>query len=339
LPTDELREAAFWEPLPDGRVRCKTCPNLCERGDGEVTLCKTRVNRNGRLYTLTYGKPCVLVVDPLSKNPLYHVDPGQSAIGTATAGCNLVCKYCQNWDIAQVGPWRTKNMDATPQQLVAKVKDRGLRWLTFSYTEPVACLEYALETARLARQSGIRIAVCTAGYICDEPLQELMKYTDAFSVTLKGYTETFYREVCGCALDDVWQTIRTIARSKRWMEVAVLIVPGMNDEDQGFRSIARSLARLDPDIPLHFLRFSPAYKLKNLQPTPLKTLERAHAVAVQEGVKHAYLDLSGHRASATYCSRCKQALITRAGFAVIRNDLRRGCCPTCRTRLPGFFPA
>ena len=332
-----LKEASFWESLDNGRTRCLTCPNLCEREEGEITLCKTRINRGGKLYSLTYGRPCMICVDPLSKNPLYHVDPGSNAIGVATAGCNLTCKYCQNWDIAQVGPWKTRNMDVSPDELIKKVKDRGLKWITFSYTEPVAYYEYAVDIAKLAKKNGLCVSVVTAGFLCAKPLQELMKYVDAFSVTLKGYTKAFYKDVCGCNLDDVWKSIVTMSRSKRWMEVVTLIIPGMNDEDRGLTSIARSIARLNKNIPLHFLRFTPAYKMKQLQPTPLKTLERARSLALKQGLRYVYIDLSGHEAANTFCPQCKKVVIERAGFSVISNRLKNGRCSYCGAEIAGVF--
>lgn len=329
------REAMFWKQLGNGRVQCTICPNQCTVREGESTFCNSRINYDGKLQSLTYSRPCMLSIDSLAKNPLYHVDPGQDAIGIATAGCNLTCKYCQNWDISQTGPWKTRNMDVSPANLIAKVKKRNLRWITFSYTEPTAYFEYALDVARLAKNSGIHVAICTAGYINERPLRELMKYTDAFSVTLKGYDKDFYRDVCGCDLAVVWKSIKTIAQSDCWMEVVNLVVPGLNDETEGLRSIARSLAGLDKEIPLHFLRFSPAFKLKHLQPTPVKTLERAHKVAREEGLHHVYIDLSGHASSRTICSRCGVVLIERAGFKVISNRLRNGRCPKCHKSLPG----
>ena len=238
---------------------------------------------------------------------------------------------------AKVGTWKTENMDVSPAQLIRKVQDRDLKWLTFSYTEPTAYYEYAIDTAKLAKKSGINVAVCTSGFICGKPLHEMLKYVDAFSVTLKGYTQEFYRDMCGCNLDDVWNTIGTISGSKRWMEVVTLIVPGFNDEDAGLKTIAGSLARLSRDIPLHFLRFSPAYKLKHLQPTPLQTLERAHSIALKEGLRYVYIDLSGHQAANTYCPQCKKLLIERAGFAVVGNRLKNSHCPYCTTRIPGIF--
>jgi len=327
----------FWEAVDDGTVKCTTCPNFCRRGEGGITQCKTRINRGGKLYSLTYDSPCLIREDPLAKNPLYHATPGASAIGVATAGCNLSCKYCQNWEISQVGPRGTKNMDVTADELVGKARDRGLEWITFSYTEPVAYLEYAIDVARAARKHGVKIAIATAGYICPGPLAELARHTDAFSVTLKGYTEKFYREVCGCGLRDVQRAISTIARSGKWMEVATLIVPGLNDDADGLRAIARFVARAGRDIPLHFLRFSPAYKLRNLPPTPLKTLETARAAALEEGLRYVYIDLSGHSAANTVCPACGTALIERAGFTVIRNNLKYGGCPRCSRRIPGLW--
>jgi pyruvate formate lyase activating enzyme len=333
---EDLREAIFWEPLEDGRVRCLTCPNECVREEGGVTACRTRINRGGKLYSLTHGRPCVVFQDPLEKNPLYHVTPGQEALGVGTAGCNLRCLYCQNWEFSQYGPWETRNMDLPPEALVERAQSRGLKWITFSYTEPVACLEYALDVARLATRSGLRCAVVTAGFINPKPLEALIECGAAFSVTLKGYDDRFYRDVIACPRDSVWQTIRTIARSGRWLEVVNLIVPTMNDDPIGIRSIARSLAQLDPDIPLHFLRFAPAYKLRHLPPTPRETLEQARDAAQKEGLRYVYLaNLPGHEGASTLCPSCRRVLIERVGFKVLRNDVRGGRCPACHARVPG----
>jgi pyruvate formate lyase activating enzyme len=333
------REALFWEPVEGGKARCLTCPNRCLREEGGVTACHTRINRGGKLLTLTYGRPCEINQDSLAKNPLYHVDPGAEAIGIATAGCNLTCKYCQNFAISQVGPDQTKNFDLTPEQVAQKAAERKLKWITFSYTEPVAYLEYLVDTAKAASKAGLRVAAATAGFICEEPLKELIRHVDAFSVTLKGYTPEFYRDVCGCNLDDVQKSIATIAASGKWMEVVTLIVPGMNDEDKGIQWIARAVAKVNRDIPLHFLRFEPQYKLKHLPRTPIATLEKARELALKEGLNYVYLDLSGHQASNTACARCGKVLIERAaGFSVIANRVRNGKCPQCSTRIPGLFP-
>jgi pyruvate formate lyase activating enzyme len=333
-----MPEATFWEKTGTGQVRCTTCPNRCERGEGGVTACRTRVAKGGRLYTLTYGKPCLVCSDPLTKNPLYHVDPGASAVGAATAGCNLTCKYCQNFDISQNGPEKTRNMDLPPEQLVAKVSERKLRWLTFSYTEPTAYLEYAVAAARVARKNGIRVAMATAGYISEPALDELIKCTDAFSLTLKGYDAVFYRDVCGASLDTVWKSIDRIVAARTWMEVVTLVVPGMNDDLSRLKEQAGQLARRGRDIPLHYLRFAPAYKLRALEPTPVSTLEKARLGAMEAGLRFVYLDVSGHEGANTYCPNCRKKLIERAGFAVLENRLKGSRCPFCSATVAGLFP-
>ncbi|MBU4285467.1 MAG: radical SAM protein, partial [Verrucomicrobia bacterium] len=237
----------------------------------------------------------------------------------------------------QVGPNKTKNMDLSPEALVAEARERGLKWLTFSYTEPVAYYEYAVDAARLARSQGLKVAMVTAGYINPKPLNQLIAVSDAFSITLKGYTSSFYKDICGGTLEDVWRCIKTIAKSGKWMEVVTLIVPGLNDEENGLRSIARSLAQLNPDIPLHFLRFAPAYKLKLIPSTPLRTLEKARDAARREGLHFVYLsNLPGHDGANTYCPACSKLLVERVGFKVLNNRVLRGRCPACAHAIPGL---
>jgi pyruvate formate lyase activating enzyme len=334
----ELKEAAFWEALAGGRTKCKTCPNECESAEGGITKCNTRINRGGKLYSLTYGRPCVIYTDALEKNPLYHVTPGHSAIATATAGCNLICKYCQNWDISQVGPSKTRNMELSPEALVKQTVDRNLKWITFSYTEPVAYLEYALEAAKIARSQGIKIATVTAGYINPKPLECLIAASDAFSITLKGSSEEFYRDFCGAELAKVWETIQAIANSKKWLEIVTLIVPGLNDDQKGLYRLAGMQARLNTHIPLHYLRFFPAYKLQHLPSTPVKTLENARETALKTGLKYVYLsNLPGHSAANTVCPKCSKILIERIGFKIISNAVKAGKCPSCQTQIAGLW--
>jgi len=338
MDAQKLQEAAFWQPLADGRTKCTTCPNECESTEGGVTRCNTRINRGGKLYSLTYGYPCVIYTDALEKNPLYHVAPGSSAVATATAGCNLICTYCQNWDISQVGPSKTRNMELAPEDLVRQVVDRNLKWLTFSYTEPVAYLEYALAAAKIARSRNVKVAVVTAAYINPKPLERLIEAADAFSVTLKGYDDDFYRNVCGARLERVWEAIKTISRAKKWMEIVTLIVPGLNDRADGLRQLAGAIARLDQNIPLHYLRFSPAYKLKHLPATPVKTLENAGENAGKEGLKYVYLsNLPGHAAANTYCPACAKVLVERIGFKILKNNIQGNRCPFCRQTIPGLW--
>jgi pyruvate formate lyase activating enzyme len=341
IPMASLKEAAYWEPVPEKKmVRCTLCPNLCERKEHEVTACHTRIVKGGKLYTMVYSKPCVLSRDPLIKNPLYHVDPGAISIGTATAGCNLKCKYCQNWDVSQVGPEKTKNIGMTPAGLVAAAKKRNLKWLTFSYTEPTVYYEYALEAAKLAKKSGIKVAISSAGYICQKPLAELIKYVDAFSITLKGSTPEFYDSICKAKYEEIKRSIMQIAKARKWIEVVYLVVPTINDDTKSFETAAKVVAKMNiaRTIPLHFLRFQPMYLLRNLPPTPMATLDRAYKTAKKVGLKYVYIDVSGHQASTTYCTKCKSPLLQRAGMKVVSNTLKPGGrCKKCGTKLHGIF--
>lgn len=339
IPLKELKLAAYWEPVPGkNMVRCTLCPNKCERKEHGVTACHTRINQGNKLYSMVYSKPCVLAYDPLTKNPLYHVSPGSTAIGAATAGCNLKCKYCQNWDISQVGPEKTKNMDFSPAEFIEKAKKKNLNWITFSYTEPTVYYEFALEAAKLAKKNKIRVAVSSAGFILEQPLRRLMKYVDAFSITLKGSTQEFYKTVCKANLEDVKRSIKIIAQSRNWLEVVYLIVPGLNDDTKSFEIAAKFVGEFrQKTVPLHFLRFTPMYLLRNLPPTPTATMNRAYETAKKTGLKYVYVDISGHKASSTYCTKCNRPILQRASLKVIKNDVHQGRCKRCRTKLPGIF--
>lgn len=335
-PVSSLRPAMFWDRSEDGKARCMICPNKCARDEGGVTFCNTRINRGGKMYSMIHSRPCVLNNDSLQKNPLYHVAPGTQALGVATAGCNLRCSYCQNWEISQTGPWDTRNLGATPADVIRLAKERDLGWITFSYTDPVAYFEYAYDIAKLAQKAGLKVAVVTAGMIYTEPLKALIEVADAFSVTLKGTTGSFYKQVCQAQIKRVWRTIETLAESDKWVEVINLVVTGLNDKEKDFRAIATSVYSLNPEIPLHYLRFSPAYKLKHLPKTPVRTLERAREISLEKGIKYVYVDLPGHEGATTRCPKCGQSLIERSGFAVLANRIVKGRCSQCRTPIPGL---
>lgn len=328
--------AMHWEPLPDGTVQCRICPNMCICGEGQLSDCKTRINRAGRMVSLSYGLPCVLFADTLEKNPLYHVAPGSRTITLGTAGCNLRCAYCQNWEFSQADPRKTKNMKLSPADVVRYAKDRSIQWITFTYTEPVAYYEYAVDIAARAKAEGLSIAVVTAGYINPKPLQQLLDVSDAFCITLKGYDEDFYQDVIGCSLNDVWRAIKQVAKSGVWLEIVNLIVPTLNDDMKGIGRLARALASVDQNIPLHFLRFVPDYKLQHLPPTPTEIMEKAKAEADEQGMRYVYLDnLPGHPGSNTLCHQCGAPLIERSGFNIMSNRIKNSRCPDCGVQIPG----
>ena len=320
-------------------VQCNLCPHRCLIADGERGHCRVRENRGGRLYSMVYGNPCAVHVDPIEKKPFYHFLPTAPAFSLATAGCNLRCLYCQNWSISQVRPEDTQNADLPPAEIVRYARDAGAPVIAYTYSEPTAFYEYMVDTARLAREAGLRNVVISAGFINPEPLRELCGVVDAIKIDLKGYDEGFYRDVCGGELGPVLESIRTIYESGTHLEIVNLVVPTLNDSLDQLRALAHWVAEdLSPDIPLHFTRFHPDYKLTNLPPTPIETLERAREAALAEGVRFAYVgNIPGHPGNHTTCPACGETIVLRQGFAVREYHLRAGACAFCGEPIPGVW--
>lgn len=320
-------------------VRCNLCPHRCFIPEGQRGRCRVRENRGGRLFSMVYGNPCAVHVDPIEKKPFYHFLPAAAAFSLATAGCNLRCLYCQNWEISQVPPEETKNYDLPPERVVYHALEFGAPVIAYTYTEPTVFYEYMLETARRAREAGLKNVVISAGFINPEPLRALCAAVDAIKIDLKGYDEEFYRKICGAELKPVLEAIRVIYASGVHLEIVNLVVPTLNDRVDQLRALSRWLAQeISPDVPLHFTRFSPNYKLTNLPPTPVETLERAREVALEEGMRFVYVgNVWGHPGSHTYCPRCGKAVILREGFAVRGYYLRKGACAYCGEPIPGVW--
>jgi len=340
--------SAVEEPLPvsychtphtGSYVRCNLCPNYCIIAEGERGDCRVRENRGGRLYSMVYGNPCAVHLDPIEKKPFYHYLPTAGAFSIATAGCNLSCLYCQNWSISQVPPEETHNVDLPPESVVAAARASEAPVIAFTYSEPIVFYEYMLAIAKLARQAGLRSVVVSAGFINQEPLRELCRAVDAIKIDLKGYDEGFYREVCGGELHSVLATIQTIYESGAHLELVNLVVPTLNDDLDQLRQLARWVARdLSPDVPLHFSRFHPMYKLANLPPTPVETLDRAREAAMEEGVRFVYVgNVPGNPGNNTYCPACGRAVIVREGFTVTEYHLVDGRCAYCGQLIPGVW--
>jgi pyruvate formate lyase activating enzyme len=320
-------------------VRCNLCPHYCIIADGERGICRVRENRGGKLYSMVYGNPCAVHVDPIEKKPFYHFLPTIPAFSFATAGCNLRCLYCQNWSISQVPPEETQNYDLHPQQLVQFAVENQAPVIAYTYSEPIIFYEYMLETAELAREAGLLNVVISAGFINTAPLEELCEVVDAIKIDLKGYDEKFYQEVCEGELAPVIKTIETIYKSGTHLEIVNLVVPTLNDSLEQLRALSRWVARnLSPDVPLHFSRFQPNYKLVNLPPTPTETLDEARQIAMEEGIRFAYVgNVPGHSGNNTYCPHCGEALIVRQGFAVSEYHLTGGLCEYCEALIPGVW--
>jgi len=328
-----------YREIGDGFVQCQLCPNQCSLSRGSRGLCRARENREGVLYTLVYGNPCAVHNDPIEKKPLYHFLPGTTALSIATAGCNLHCRYCQNWTISQVPPEQTENTDLPPEEVVRAAWRMQSPTIAYTYSEPTAFYEYMLSTARLARGQGLRSVAISNGYINPEPLRTLCRAVDAIKVDLKGFNERFYEQVCSGTLQPVLDSIKLIHEMGVHLELLNLVVPTLNDDEGELRELIRWVRdSVGPQIPLHFSRFIPTYQLTNLPPTPVETLDRAWKMAREEGLHYAYVgNVMGHPGNHTYCPHCDRPLIIRKGFWVVENHVREGKCAYCGAPLYGVW--
>jgi pyruvate formate lyase activating enzyme len=316
-------------------VECELCPRRCVLAN----YCRVRVNVDGTLYTLVYGKPCATHVDPIEKKPLFHFLPGTAIYSIATAGCNLHCKFCQNWEISQTDPEDARNADLEPARVVAEAGRNGCVSLAYTYSEPIIFYEYTLEASRLGRRRGLKNVLVTAGYIEPAPLRELCAVTDAANVDLKALSDEYYRDVCGGRLEPVLKALTIFREEGVWLEVTNLIVPGLNDSPSGVTALCRWVRdHLGADTPLHFSRFYPMYKLTNLPPTPVATLTMARNIALEEGLKYPYVgNVPGHPGNNTYCPNCGQPVVERHGYSILAYRLDGDKCAKCGATVAGLW--
>lgn len=333
-------EAEYYTKNGGGSVTCQLCPRRETLAKNESGFCKSRKNIGGRLMTYACGQPCVINVDPIGKNPLCHVLPGSNVFCIAHAGCNMFCKYCQNWQFSQKSPLETKNLEFNESDAFRVAKEKGIPAITFTYTEGSSHIEFNKKLARSARERGFKVFLCTNGYVRKEPLTDFLEVLDAVTVTIKGFTDSFYKDYTGAReFKSVLNSCKTIKASGKWIELATLIVPNVNDSTQEIGDIVAWIAdELGPDTPWHLERFSPEFKLANLPPTPVATLEKARDAGLKKGLKYVYLsNVAPHEGNHTYCPKCHEPVIKRLGFKVLSDSLRNGRCPHCRMPIPGIW--
>lgn len=323
-----LKEAMFYEKLDDGKVICNLCPRNCVLSPGEIGFCRARQNLGGVLYTLNYGKVVAMHVDPVEKKPLFHFLPGSKAFSISCAGCNLRCKFCQNWEISQRSPKEVPFYYISPDKLVELALKSKSESIAFTYGEPVIYYEYMYDVAKIAHEKGLKTVMITAGYINEKPLKFLLKYIDAVKVDLKGFNNKFYLKYTTAKLNPVLDTIKTVKKSGVWLEIVNLVIPGVNDSKKDIEGLAKWVKEnLGTDVPVHFTRFHPDYKMRDLPPTPVETLVRARKIAMDMGLKYVYTgNVNWPEGEITYCPESGKKAIIRRGFFVIENNLKNGKC-------------
>ena len=320
-------------------IQCQLCPKLCVIEPGQSGECRVRINIDGVLRTVVYGYPCSIHIDPIEKKPLFHFLPSTNILSLATVGCNLHCQNCQNWEISQANPEDSRAIFCPPEKLVQLTRQYRCPSLAYTYTDPIVYYEYTYDTAKLAKQANIRNVLVTAGYINEEPWKKLLQYVDAANIDLKAMSDDFYRQVCSATLKPVQKSLVLARASGILVEVTNLIIPTLNDKPEQIRELVRWVkANLGGDTPMHFSRFFPRYKMRNLPPTSLKTLDLAREIAMSEGLNFVYIgNISSKEGQNTYCPGCKALLIERSGYTILQNRLKDGCCPDCGKEIYGVW--
>jgi pyruvate formate lyase activating enzyme len=335
----ELKEASFYRKLDDQEVECRLCPRECLLEHGDIGDCQVKINVEGTLYSLVYGKPCSLSVEPIEKAPLFHFKPGHTRLCVATVGCNLRCKYCQNWQISQAKVDEVEYRPLTPAQVVELAVVNGVQSICFTFSEPIVFYEYLYDIAVLARERGLMTSIVSNGYINPKPLRQLLQVLDAVKIDLKAFSEEFYEEVNLGELEPVLDSLKIVKEEGVWLEIVNLVVPTLNDDLEEIRRMCTWVKEeLGDDVPLHFTRFFPQYKLTELPATPVETLEQAYKTAREVGLKYVYIgNVPGHPGNFTFCPSCGEQLITRHGFFVFGNSLDAGRCPACGAEIAGYW--
>ena len=332
------KEAEFYVPTPRG-MRCQLCPNECDIEEGKTGDCRTRVTEDGKLYSIVYGNPCSMHIDPIEKKPLFHFLPQSRAFSVATAGCNLACLNCQNWQISQKSPKETRNYDLMPEKLVDKAASNQCDSIAYTYSEPIVFYEYMYDSARMARDRGIKNVMISAGYIKERPLRQLCRYIDAANIDLKSFSNDIYMRLNAGDLDTVLNTLKVFKEEGVWLEITNLVVPEWTDDLDMIKRMSQWLYKEGfEDTPLHFSRFHPMHKLTHLPATPVSTLNEARQAAKDAGLNYVYVgNVPGSEAENTFCPSCGKKIIWRRGYHILKNHVKDGQCEYCGQSIPGVW--
>lgn len=334
-----MKEAMLYEKLEEQKVRCQVCAHRCTIQEGKRGVCQVRENRQGELVSLVYGQAISQAVDPVEKKPLFHFYPGTTAFSVATVGCNFRCDFCQNAEISQMprDEGRIIGRYISPEQLVAAAKRYGCRSIAYTYTEPTIAFEYTYDTAKVAQRQDVKNIYVTNGYMTAEMLHAFHPYMDAANVDLKAFTDEFYRRICGARLQPVLDSLKLMKALGTWVEVTTLVIPTLNDSEEELRDIATFIAQeLGVDTPWHVSRFHPMYRMQDKPSTPLATLQRAHEIGLEAGLRYVYQgNVPGRGGEDTYCPGCQRPVIRRFGFSVLENRAPDGKCAYCGTVIAG----
>jgi len=342
FPDEEQKfiiEARHYEKLPHKKIKCKLCPKECVIDDRERGYCGVRENREGTYYSLVYSRPCTYHADPIEKKPLFHFHPGSLAFSIATAGCNVNCKFCQNWQISQSRPEQIRSIYMTPQKAAELAEKYDSISIAYTYSEPTIFYEYMMDTAIAGHERNIKSVVVTAGYIQQKPLIELCKNVDAIKVDLKAFSEKYYHDIVNGELKPVLDSLITMKKMNVWTEIVYLVVPTLNDSDKEFTELCKWIKQnLGKDVPVHFTRFHPQYLLKNLPATPVRTLDKAKEIADAEGLSYVYVgNVPGHEAESTYCPKCNKVVVNRIGYTIRDISIKNNKCSFCGSEISGVW--
>ena len=340
-PADSIVSTSYWHELDDGRVQCDLCPRFCKLREGQRGLCFVRARGGDEVVLTTYGRSSGFCVDPIEKKPLNHYLPGTPVLSFGTAGCNLACRFCQNWDISKAREYDTLADQGSPETIARAALDLGCRSVAFTYNDPVVFHEYAIDVAKACRAVGLKSVAVTAGYVCAEPRAEFYGHIDAANVDLKAFTEDFYKRRCAGHLQPVLDTLEYIRHSTEvWLEITTMLIPGLNDSADELHQLTAWVAeRLGPDVPLHFTAFHPDFKMLDRPPTPPQTLTEARQIGLANGLRYVYTgNVFDPAGQTTYCSECGAPLIERDGYRLGSWGLDgQGRCSKCQTPCAGIF--